>query len=199
MHVYMYRVYVHARPGRCLCAYLYTCACISCSMYICTYSEVFMYIHVSRCVHADLHVHCVHICTYMYVSRHTDVCSVHTCAVGDLWARAERWQGAGGPAWGRRAGSVPSAPWVLVSGSSSRRAGAGQAEHWRGCSLERGFVSPSSGLKVWVCVRRGQAASTQPRRRITITWLGGGLCRWWSAPCSPKPALRALKRRRWRR
>lgn len=75
--VCMYRVYIHARPGRCLCAYLYMCACIStCSVYICIYSEVFLYIHVSRCVHAYLHVHCVHICTYMYVSRHTDVYSV---------------------------------------------------------------------------------------------------------------------------
>lgn len=68
--------------------------------------------------------------------------------------------------WGRQSSGLAAPPGV-----------------WRWLRFSELLFRGAWGWRGGVSVRRGRAASMQPRRRITTTWLGGGLCKWWSAPC----------------
>lgn len=151
---------------------------------------------VCRCISTDLCVR-VRVFTYLRAYAYARVCPcVRTRAVGDRQGRPlpfERRQRAGsaqaalpsalrcvtrahgrmstlalpGPgSWGRQSSGLAAPPGV-----------------WRWLRFSELLFRGAWGWRGGVSVRRGRAASMQPRRRITTTWLGGGLCKWWSAPC----------------
>lgn len=70
-HVYMYRVYIHARPARCLCAYLHVvciyahtrrCLCMFTSLDVCmqiSMCTVCIYAHICMCPGIQTCVVCI--------------------------------------------------------------------------------------------------------------------------------------------